>query len=545
MGFERERRRWRVRLRDDLGRILGAGTMLDEQHLLTCAHVVENGGGPRTRVAVDFVGLPDAPSGTAHVVDGGWIPPADDERGDIALLRLDRPQRSVFGAPLHRMPLGDHQLVRAYGFPHGADSGMWTLARLVGEGGPGSEWVQLHRTVEAEPIGQGYSGTAVLDDATGYVVGMVVGRYTGDGGRVAWMIPVETMLGHLPRLNEWATGSPAVDESFVRPDTDTPPDTHFVQQLTGWFASTQSGAVWVVVTGDAGSAMAKGLRLGVALADRERSLGLGELPDVGKLPRAGSVDLAVDAAGKTADDVRRRIDERLNLAAAGSAPGRTVVVDAIDDAAEPERLVEEVLAPMAGRAGELGIRMVLAFRREDSPGVTVVRESSSPGVPRPAEDDLEGRLDMLTKIVDELAAIEEYQVTVATRFTGVAMVPARAKRLRGALNQLRSAETDGDSEWVQRHIGSCERSIAPAIDDGRRVRAVLDGLLARRDELRARLDAYAEMARNHDLVEEPVLDKAYGPAWKLLFEGPCELEAAVAAVDDYATAVRGRIEGRG
>ena len=541
MGFERERRRWRVRLRDDLGRILGAGTMLDEQHLLTCAHVVENGGGPRTRVAVEFVGLPDAAKGTAHVVEGGWIPAADDERGDIALLRLDKPRAGVFGAPLRRMPLGHHQLVRAHGFPHGADTGVWTQARLVGEGGPRSEWVHLQRTVEAEPIGQGHSGTAVLDEATGYVVGMVVGRHTGDGGRVASMIPVETMLGHLPRLGQWTTGSPAVDESFVRSVTDTPPDPDFVKQLAGWFAGTQSGAVWVVVTGEAESATAKALRLCVALADRERSLGLADPPDVGERPRAGSVDLAVDAAGKTADDVRHRIDERLNLGAAGAASGRTIVVDAIDDAVEPERLVEEVLAPMAGRAGELGIRMVLGFRREDSPGVTVVRESSSPGVPRPAEDDLQGRLDALTKAVDELVAIEEYQVTVATRFTGVAMVSARAKRLRGALNQLRSAEVDGDTEWVLRHIGGCERSIAPAIDDGRRVRAVLDGLLARRDELRARLDTYAEMARNHELAEEPELGKAYAPARKLLFEGPCDLDAAAAAVDEYAAAVRGRI----
>ncbi len=541
MGFERERRRWRVRLRDDLGRIFGAGTMLDEYHLLTCAHVVEALGGARAKVAVDFIGLPDAAPGIAHVVEGGWVPPAEDERGDIALLRLDRPQPGVFGAPLYRMPLGDHQLVRAYGFPQGADSGMWTLARLVGEGGPGGEWVQLHRTVEAEPISQGYSGTAVLDEATGYVVGMVVGRYTGDGGRVAWMIPVETMLGHLPRLGEWTAGSPAVDESFVQLPTDTPPDTAFVEKLATWLAGTPSGAVWVVVTGDAESAVAKALRLAVVLADRERSHGVPELPDVGERPRVGSVDLAVDAAGKTAEEVRRRIDERLNLAT-GSTPGRTVVIDAIDDAAEPERLVDEVLAPMAEKAGELGMRLVLAFRREDSPGVTVVRSSSKPGIPRPAEDDLEGRLDALTKAVAELAAIEEYQVTVATRFTGVAMVPARAKRLKGALNQLRSAEIDGDTDWVQRHIGSCERSVAPAIDDGRRVRAVLDRLLARRGELRARLDAYAEMARNHDLIENPELEKAYGHAWQLLFEGPCDLETAAAAVDAYATAVRGRIE---
>ncbi|MDT7797484.1 MAG: hypothetical protein QOI78_917 [Actinomycetota bacterium] len=541
MGLESDRRRWRVRLRDDPGRIHGAGTMLDERHLLTCAHVVDHCGGPRTRVTVDFAGLPGTASGHATVVADGWKPPTDDERGDIALLRLEEPATGVVGAPLHRMPLGDHQLVRAYGFPAGADAGLWTFGRLVGEGGPGCEWVQLDKTADAEPVGPGFSGTAVLDEATGYVVGMIVGKYTGEGGRVAWMIPVETMLGHLPRLGEWTTGSPAVDESFVEPAGAV--DVPFVQQLRDWLIHTGSGAVWVVVTGDAGSATAKALRLGVVHADRERSFGAARLPaGAGEPPPAGAVDLAVDASGRTADDVSRRIEDRLNLAAIGSARGRTLVVDGIDDAAEPDRLVSEVLAPLADRAGRLGLRLVLAFRRESSPGVTVVR--SSPGLARPAKDDLIGRLDVLTKDVDELAAIEEHQVTVANRFTGVTMVPARANRLRGALNQLRAAEVEGDLDWVARHLGGCERSVAPAVEDGRRLRVVLDRLLARRAELRARLDGYAEMARNHGLVEDPELDRAYGSAWEALFVGPCDPAAAEQALKTYAAAVHGRIGSR-
>ncbi|MFE2752899.1 trypsin-like peptidase domain-containing protein [Actinosynnema sp. NPDC059335] len=539
MGFERERRRWRVRLSDDVGRVFGAGTMLDEWHLLTCAHVVEGIDGPRGKVVVDFVGMADAPPGVASVVDEGWVPPTEHERGDIALLRLEKPEPAAHGAPLHRMPLRDHQLVRAYGFPFGAEDGMWTLARLVGEGGPAGEWVQLQRTGEAEPIGQGYSGTAVLDEATGYVIGMVVSRYTGDGGRVGWMIPVETMLGHLPRLAEWVPDGPAVDDSFVDHRTDAV-DVPFARELSRWFATAGAGAVWVVVTGEYESATARALRLVVASADRERSVRLPGLPEgVDERPRVGSVDLAVDASGKTADEVRRRIEERF---AVGAPAGRTVVVDGIDDAAEPDRLVEDVLFPLADRAAELGDRLVLGFRRETSPQAGVVRATSGAGTS--AEPGFPGRLAALDRSVADLAAIEEHQLAVGPRFAGVVLLPPRARRLRSAVNQLRSAWTAGDTAWAERHAGGCERAVTAALDQGRRHRAALDELVDRRAALRARLDSYAEMARDHGLVEERGLDEAYGRAWRLLYDGPCDIAAAGRAVVDYMNAVRHGIGGR-
>ncbi|MEU4523825.1 serine protease [Amycolatopsis sp. NPDC024027] len=533
MGFERERRRWRVRLHDELGRVCGAGTVLDEYHVLTSAHVVETAGGPRSALSVDFVGLAEAMPATATVVEGCWVPSDGGGHGDLALLRLERPESRVFRAPLHRMPLGEHQLVRAFGFPPGS-VGRWTLARVGGPEQTGGEWVRLFRTAEAEPLGPGFGGTAVIDEATGHVVGMVVGKDTG-----TWMVPVETMLGHLPQLSIWASGSPAVDASFSRPVGEAV-DVSFVQRVADWFAKAEPGTVWVVDTGEAGSPVAAALRFGIVLADRERSLGVPGLPPaLGETPPPGSVDLAVDATGRTADAVRHRIADRLTTGVAG----RTLVVDGIDDSAEPDRLVGEVLAPLAGRAAELGLRLLLGFREQSSPGVAAVRAST--GQARPAPDDLAGRLEVLTQAVAELAEIEAYQLRVATRFTGVAMLPARAQRLKGALKQLRSAEVDGDAEWVERHIDSHEHAVAPAVEDGRRQRAVLDGLVARREELRTRLAGDLELAREHGLVGDPEIEQAYTPAKRLLIDGPCELTAAATAVDTYAAAVRARIEDRG
>jgi hypothetical protein len=365
MEWAAERRRWRVRLGDDRGRIHDAGLMLDDRHLLTCAHVVENCGGRHARVEVGFVGLAGAPSGWAGVVADGWVPPTDDGRGDIALLRLEEPATGV-----------------------------------------GGEWVQLDNTSGVR-VGPGFNGTALLDQETGAVVGMIVGRYTGEDGRVAWMIPVETMLGHLPRLREWSDGEPAVDDSFIQPGdaSDAAADVAFTHKVVNWLNRTGSGSVWAVVTGDDEPAITKALRVTVVHADRERSVSAPEFPrGDGEPPPPGAVDLAVDARGKSAGEVGHRIEERLKLDDLGSARDCTVVIDGVDSAADP---------------------------------------------------------------LLQLAAFEEVQSILAKRYTGVAAASRRATRLRSGFNQFHGAQADGDLDWVERHLADFERRVSRAVAAGR------------------------------------------------------------------------------
>ncbi|AUI59949.1 serine protease [Amycolatopsis sp. BJA-103] len=531
-----ERRRWRVRLRDHRGRILGAGTMLDHEHLLTCAHVIEG----HEDVTVDFVALPGVEPGIATIV--ARADPIGDDGGDVALLRLRHPEEQITGAPLHRTALEDNQRVRAYGFPSGSD-GMWSLATVVGDGGHGLERVQLHRTPDAEPITHGFSGSAVIADRTGHVVGMVATRYTTEAARVSWMIPVETLLGYLPELRRWAEGSPAIDPSFVHYPEPPVIDVLFAREFASWLGGYGRSDVRVIIMGADDSAVAGSLRRAIFLADREH--GAGRSASGPTVPPVGSVVLAVDAVGKTADEVRRRISERLDVAADSPAgrhgTGRTVVVYGIDESAEPDELVGEVLLPLAQRAHELGLRLALAFRKESSPGVSVVRSSTE--VLPDGEDDIEGRLASLETRLDELARLEKDNLSDAPRFFDAPEAPARVRRLKGALTQLRSAERDGEPEWVKRHLPACERTVARAGQRARDLRRLLDENLARRAELRARLDAYGEMARNSGLVEDVELDAAYAPAWRRLFEGPCDLGAAAAAVERYADTVRKRIDG--
>lgn len=532
-----ERRRWRVRLRDHRGRVLGAGTMLDGDHVLTCAHVIEG----HDDVTVDFVALPGAGSGIATILTE--VEPIGDGGGDIALLRLRETQEQVTGAPLYRTALDDHQPVRAYGFPEGSDTGMWSLATVAGDGGLGMERVQLHRTPDTEPVTRGFSGAAVIAEKTGHVVGMLATRYETEAGLVSWMIPVETMLGYLPDLDRWAQGSPAVDTSFARQSRTSGIDVPFAREFAGWLGGHGRSDVWVIITGDDDTARAVSLRRAVLLADRER--GAGRTISGPTVPPVGSVVLAVDAAGKTADEVRRRIADRLDVAVDSPAgrhrAGRTVVIYAIDESAEPDRLVGDVLVPLAGRVNELGLRLVLAFRNETSPGVSVVR--SSTGVLPVDEDDVEGRLALLETRLAEFAGIEKANFKDAPRFTHAPEAQGKARRLKGALTQLRAADKDGETDWVKRHLPACERAVARAGERARDLRRLLDENLSRRAELRARLDAYGEMARNNGFVEDVELDAAYAPAWRMLYEGPCDLTAAADAVEGYANTVRKRIDG--
>ncbi|MFD2470256.1 S1 family peptidase [Amycolatopsis silviterrae] len=535
MGYRAVRRRWRVRLRGQNGEICGAGTLLDDDHVLTCAHVVER---PGADVLVDFVGLPGTPVTTGRVVPEAWVPPGRDERGDIAMLRLAERVPGSLGAPLYRMPLSDGQPVCAYGFPEGADVGLWTFAEVAGEGGPGCEWVQLVRKNDNQPITGGFSGTAVLDVATDRVVGMVVSQYKAEGERVAWMIPVETVLGYLG-ADRWGQGSPAVDRTFGRELDRVAYDPQFAREVAGWFG--EGHGVWVVVTGEAGSAKAAALDLAVVLADRERSAAAKDLRDTlakDTLPPAGSVDLAVDAAGKTTAEVRQRLAERLDLTpedvTTHSGVGRTVLVNAIDDAAEPEQLIGEVIAPLADRAARLGMRLALGFRRESSPGLTELRSRRNGARP----DGLARRISALDRQIDELAGLEEHIAELAPRFAVGDVPPPRVRRRRGAVSRLQEAADLGDVAWAERHVEEVAGVLAADLAAAKAARDRLDAAHDRRTELRFRLDGYGERARSAGRVEDPLLDSLYAKAWQLLYEGACDPEEAAAAVEEFGAAVR-------
>ncbi|WHT23191.1 trypsin-like peptidase domain-containing protein [Crossiella sp. CA-258035] len=179
-----------VRVRAADGAVLGAGFLLAPDLLCTCAHVLP---GPDAVVTVDFPLLSERPRREATVLR--WAPPAADNRGDLALLRLHQPAPKAAAVPwLAEEPdLWDREL-RVFGFPQDRDDGLWAVVRS--RGGQGTGWVQL----EAGPgprVRPGFSGAPLWDAARNCVVGFVVAV---DSERTAYMHPTSALFAEWPDL---------------------------------------------------------------------------------------------------------------------------------------------------------------------------------------------------------------------------------------------------------------------------------------------------------------------------------------------------------
>src|SRR5262249_46677782 len=225
---------WRARIRTADDRVLGAGVVVGTDQVLTCAHVVMDqglaAGGPRGtvakgRVVGDFVGRADLAFARARIMPGCWVPPLPNERGDLALLKLERAVPEGCAARLLRVPPWN-QVVHTFGYPVSLDSGVWVRATLAGRGGPGDEWGQMN---QLQPQGirvrKGFNGSGVVDDTMEHVVGVIVGEYTDDEAGLSWMIPVDTIVRYLPEMAGRVAGGGTVDPRFVEQFGARPADT--------------------------------------------------------------------------------------------------------------------------------------------------------------------------------------------------------------------------------------------------------------------------------------------------------------------------------
>jgi hypothetical protein len=148
-----------------------------------------------------------------------------------------------------------------------------------------------------------------------------------------------------------------------------------LRELVAWLAEPTSDTCARVVTGDPGSGKSAVLSRIVALANVETRKSLDErglLDDLERdtIPAAGGVDLAIHARGKSISQVQgliagalglRRDDyaqvfDRLN---ARPKPMR-IVLDALDESADAERIARDVLRPLAAAAN---VRLIVGTRR--------------------------------------------------------------------------------------------------------------------------------------------------------------------------------------
>ncbi|MFJ4969630.1 trypsin-like peptidase domain-containing protein [Streptomyces sp. NPDC088755] len=204
-----------VRVKGRDGVIAGAGFLVTDHLVLTCAHVVSDALDrprdatvePGAEVVVD---LPLA----GHAADTGdrdgggartaevrrWIPVESDRTGDMALLRLREPIPGARPLPLVDPAQGVwHHAARAVGFTDDHPGGIWHSGTFRGPTREG--WIQLSRgDGEGVHVRPGFSGSPVWDDELGAAVGLMVAAGPGRDAQQAFALRTRTLLDALPEL---------------------------------------------------------------------------------------------------------------------------------------------------------------------------------------------------------------------------------------------------------------------------------------------------------------------------------------------------------
>ncbi|MFB2983639.1 pentapeptide repeat-containing protein [Microseira sp. BLCC-F43] len=201
-----------VRIYSNRGSVIGAGFLVSQKRILTCAHVVADALGidrktvemPDQKVSLDFPILAAKQLLTARVIF--WRPVNPDEFAeDIAGLELEnsapdaaRPAQLVTSEELwgHRF--------RVLGFPAGQHNGVWASGELRGKLASG--WVQLEDVKQGgyrlEP---GFSGAPIWDEQLQGVAGMAVANETKrPETKAAFIIPANVLIKAWPELGEQA-----------------------------------------------------------------------------------------------------------------------------------------------------------------------------------------------------------------------------------------------------------------------------------------------------------------------------------------------------
>jgi hypothetical protein len=149
----------------------------------------------------------------------------------------------------------------------------------------------------------------------------------------------------------------------------------------------------------------------------------------------------------------------------------------------------------------------------------------------------------LQALVAEVAAAEQAAARAQRRAAekiaepNLNPLPAAAAVLRNRLAELDRLYRSAHWGRLAADLSTVEQSAHRARDRAVELRALADGLVDRRDELRGRLSAYREKAARHGLAEDAGLGARYEAAYALLHTAPCDLRRGTRAVYAYQQAV--------
>ncbi|MFB7653709.1 MULTISPECIES: trypsin-like peptidase domain-containing protein [unclassified Streptomyces] len=359
------------------GKVAGAGFLVAEDLLCTCAHTVGGAEPPDEPVEFDFPLIKGRPRMRATVAS--WRPGG----ADVALLRLDGPVEGARPAPLiDGAGVWGHGF-RTMGFPAGAGQGLWAYGTL--RAGQGAGWVQMEADEPGPPIAKGFSGGPVWDDTKNGVVGMTVAADLST--RTAYLLPSADLI----------------DEETLEPRCPFQGLTAFTEETAEFFhgrdADTERllaavrGRPLTLVTGPSGCGKSSVVRAGVLSALRAAGAEVTELraeprvppaavvahvlagvlePELGEVDRLAAAEKLTGLLG-SGQGVTAGLRARV-LARSGGAR-HLLFVDQFEEyaAAEPDA-GRDLFALLAGLAG--GELRVVATARPDSLDALITADAS-------------------------------------------------------------------------------------------------------------------------------------------------------------------------
>ncbi|GAA5079270.1 hypothetical protein HNP84_009865 [Thermocatellispora tengchongensis] len=149
---------------------------------------------------------------------------------------------------------------------------------------------------------------------------------------------------------------------------------------------------------------------------------------------------------------------------------------------------------------------------------------------------LAARLDEVERA--ELAVVEARDLVLIKIANPVLpAMPDQARTLRDRLDALDGLRGAGDWTDLARRMTELERAADEALAQARATAEAVTGLIARRDELRGRLEAFKAKAVRLGRAEDAELGYLYRRAHDLLWTAPCDLRQSTVAVAGYQRAI--------
>lgn len=263
----------------------------------------------------------------------------------------------------------------------------------------------------------------------------------------------------------------------------------------------------------------------------------GELLSAMEAAFATAVDVAVKAGQAwerllpTAAELAASVDNVRALTRA--AGGSTAVIDEADR--RLGRFTAQLVGdPLGAPENDLsGVRQLIARADAERTSAAELRDS------------LNQRLADAHRLAGELAdavrAADAAEHAIADRFEENDITYVRGGDLRPDLAAIDALATAGHWTLISPRLAEWSRRARERLAALREAAARNAGLLAARNELRGRLDAYRAKALSRGLGEDSDLTPLHDAARTALYTAPCDLAAARAAVNAYQEALAAEI----